>query len=394
MPTKRLSKSVVEKIQPGPRDVVIWDEALPGFGLRVKPSGVRSYVVQYRAKDTGATRRATIGRHGPLLSFDQAKKQARALLADAMRGADPVAEKTEARKAPTMRDLCDDYLTRHAIPNKRPNSVRNDRGLIDGHVLPALGRKRVRDVARRDVEDLRERMAATPYQANRALALLSKMFSLAVAWGWRPDNPARGVARFQEEKRRRWLSDAELRRLWQALERRSGQPAAEAVKLQLLTGARLGEVLGAKVGDFDLDRGVWTKPSHQTKQKRTEHLPLSAPAVELVGALCAGRAPGDWLFPGRVEGQPLREIKRFWAALTAEAGLEDYRRHDNRHTFASHLVSSGLSLEIVGQLLGHSSAETTKRYAHLADDALRNAADRFGGKVAGAGGLSRPDEKE
>jgi hypothetical protein len=131
MATQKLSKSVVEKLSPGPRDVFVWDEALPSFRVRVKPSGARSYIIQDRARDTGASRRATIGQHGPLLSFEQAKKQARALLADAMCGADPAADRVEARKAPTMSELCEDYLSRHAIPTKRPNSVRNDRSLIE-----------------------------------------------------------------------------------------------------------------------------------------------------------------------------------------------------------------------------------------------------------------------
>ena len=383
MATQKLSKSVVEKLPPGPRDVFVWDEALPGFGVRVKPSGARSYIVQYRARDTGSSRRATIGRHGPLMSFEQAKKQARALLSDAMRGADPAAERVEARKAPTMRDLCDDYLLRHAIPNKRPNSVRNDRLMIERYVAPTLGRRRVKDVTRRDIEDLRAGLSDRPYQANRLVALVSKMFALAMSWGWRADNPAKGVARYQEQKRDRWLSEEELRRLWDALERHPNRRAAGAVQLQVLTGARLGEVLGARCSDFDLDRGVWRKPSHQTKQKRTEHVPLSGAALDLLRGLIAGRNDLDaWLFPGRVEGQPLKEIKRFWASLTKMAGIEGYRLHDNRHTFASHLVSSGLSLEIVGRLLGHTSAETTKRYAHLADDALRDAAESFGGRFS------------
>lgn len=382
MATRRLTKTAVERIPPGAGDVFVWDGALPGFGVRVKPSGVRSYVIQYRNRETGASRRATIGRHGPLLSFDEARKRARALLADAMRGADPVAEKTAARKAPTVADLCEDYLTRHAIPNKRPNSVRNDRSMIDRHILPALGRMRVRDVVRRDVEDLRAGLSSTPYQANRVLALLSKMFGLAEAWGWVEGNPARGVSRHQEEKRDRWLTEDELKRLWAALERRGDQPAAGAVKLQILTGARLGEVLTARVRDFDLQRGVWTKPSHQTKQKRTEHVPLSQPAIALLAELTVLRDdPDGWLFPGRVAGRPLSDIKRFWASLIQEADLPDYRRHDNRHTFASHLVSSGLSLEIVGRLLGHTSAETTKRYAHLADDTLRDATESFGRRL-------------
>jgi integrase len=209
------------------------------------------------------------------------------------------------------------------------------------------------------------------------------MFNLAVEWKWRPDNPVKGVERYQEHKRERWLSDEELRRLCAALDEHTNTRAANAARLQLLTGARLGEVLSSRKEDFDLDRGVWTKPSHQTKQKRTEYLPLGAQALALVASIIEVSDPNSpFLFPGNKPSQPLREIKKFWSALMRKAGITNYRRHDNRHTYASHLVSSGLSLEIVGRLLGHTTATTTKRYAHLADDPFRVATDRFGSKVA------------
>ncbi|MEQ8652023.1 MAG: tyrosine-type recombinase/integrase [Kiloniellales bacterium] len=382
MAVQRLSKAVVEKLKAGSNDLLVWDETLPGFGVRVKQSGVRSYVVQYRNSQTGRSRRATIGKHGPLLTFDQAKRQARALLADAMRG-DGVAEtRRAARTAPTVRDLCQDYIERHAKPNKRPKSVKDDQSMIDRIVLPALGDKRVGEVTRREIEDLHLRSKDRPYRANRVLALLSKMFNLAVQWEWRGDNPVKGLKRYSEEKRERWLSDTELHRLWEAVEAHPNRRAANAVKLQVLTGARLGEVLQARRDAFDLDRGVWTKPSHQTKQKRTEHVPLSAQALGLVAAIDQSLPEGEvWLFPGKKAGRPLRDIKRFWASILGQTGIKDYRRHDNRHTYASHLVSDGLSLEVVGRLLGHTSPLTTKRYAHLADDPLRKATEVFGKKL-------------
>lgn len=176
------------------------------------------------------------------------------------------------------------------------------------------------------------------------------------------------MTRFQEDKQDRGLSDVELERLWSALEAHSNRRAAMAIQLRILTGARLGEVLSARRNDFDLERGVWTKPSHQTKQKRTEHVPLSATAVALVSqAISSSDQDSQWLFPGNKPGRHLTDVKRFWNSVLADAVIEDYRRHDNRHTYASQLVSSGLSLEIVGRLLGHSQPQTTQRYAHLAD---------------------------
>jgi integrase len=225
-------------------------------------------------------------------------------------------------------------------------------------------------------------MKITPYQANRFLALLSKMLSLAVKWGWRTDNPVKGIERFQEERRERWLSDRELSQLLSVLIAHPNQRAANAVRLQLLTGARLGEVLNARWSDFDLDRGVWTKPSHHTKQKRTEHIPLSGPTLALLIEMREKADPNEAnLLPGNASGRPLQDIKKFWKAVTEQAGIADYRLHDNRHTHASHLVSSGLSLEIVGRLLGHTNPTTTKRYAHIADSPLRAATERFGAKL-------------
>jgi integrase len=384
MIAEKLSKTVVERIKAADQDVAVWDETLPGFGVRVKPSGVRSYMIQYRARNTGASKRLTIGQHGPLLTFDQAKKQARAMLADAMRGADPVEARRATRRAPTVADLAADYLERHAIPKKRPKSVRDDRAMLDNIILPKLGAKKVASIGRRDIEAIHVAMKERPYQANRVLSLMSKMFNLAVEWQWRPDNPAKGIERYEEQKRDRWLSDDELRRLCTALDEHPNRRAANAVRLQLLTGARLGEVLTSRKEDYDLQRGVWTKPSHQTKQKRTEHLPLSAQALALIASIIEMSEPDSrFLFPGNKPGQPLREIKKFWSTVMRKAGITNYRRHDNRHTYASHLVSSGLSLEIVGRLLGHTTATTTKRYAHVADDPLRAATDRFGLKIDG-----------
>jgi len=383
MSQQKLTKLAVEQIPAQGEDVVVWDTALPGFGVRVKPTGVRSYIIQYRDRTTGASKRMTIGQHGALLTFDQAKKHARGILADALRGQDPVGERRAVRKAPNMANLASDYLDRHAVPKKRPKSVRDDRAMLETVILPAVGTKKVASIERRDIESMHLHLSDRPYQANRVLALFSKMLNLAVEWGWRRDNPAKGIQRYREEKRDRWLTDEELSRLVRVLENHPNIRAANAVRLQLLTGARMGEVLKAERKDFDLDRGVWTKPSHHTKQKRREHVPLSRPAQDLVSFIVARTEPDSpYLFPGNIPGEPLQDIKKFWSMVMREAGIENYRRHDNRHTFASHLVSSGLSLEIVGRLLGHTNPTTTHRYAHLADNPLRLATARFGDKIA------------
>lgn len=383
MPTQKLTKSIVDKLGTGASDEIYWDAGLPGFGIRVKPNGTKSYVVQYRNRETGRSRRKTIGKHGPLMSFAQARDIASGLLADVIRGGDPVAQAKSLRDAPTVGDLGRQYLETHAIPKKRAKSVANDRSMLNRLVLPRLGRLKVAEVTHKDVQLLHNALAETPYQANRTLALLSKMFELSAKWNWRKDNPARGVDKYPEEKRYRWLNNEELERLLSALDAHPNQVGANAIRLQLLTGARIGEVLSAKWTDFDLDRGTWTKPSHHTKQKRTEHLPLSGPTVRLLTDMRDKYAKtSGYLFPGKSPERPIVDLKKFWRSVTREADLSDYRIHDNRHTHASHLVSGGVSLAIIGKLLGHTNPLTTQRYAHLADDPLREAAEKFAEKFS------------
>lgn len=382
MPKMKLSKSVVEKLGTDDRENVFWDDALHGFGVRVKPNGTKSYIVQYRNRITGRSRRQTIGQVGPLLSFANARKEAMRLLSEAAQGGDPVEAKQTARQAETIADLADQYLTHHAKPKKRQKSIANDVSMLNAIIIPELGNRKVAEVGHRDIQALHNSLHEVPYRANRTLALLSKMFALSVRWGWRYDNPATGVERFPENKRHRWLSDAELARLVAALNEHPNQNAANAIRLQLLTGARIGEVLTAKWVDFDLNRGVWIKPSHHTKQKRTEHLPLSGVAISLLKTMrCEAETSNPHVFPGKVPGQPIKELKRFWKAITSAAEITNYRIHDNRHTHASHLVSSGLSLPVVGRILGHTNPLTTQRYAHLADDPLRDAVEVMARKM-------------
>ena len=240
MAQQKLTKVAVEQIPAQGEEVVVWDTALPGFGVRVKRTGVRSYIIQYRDRTTGTSKRMTIGQHGALLTFDQAKKQARGILADALRGQDPVGERRAVRRAPNMADLASDYLERHAVPKKRPKSVRDDRAMLENVILPAVGTKKVASIERRDIESMHLRLNDRPYQANRLLALISKMLNLAVEWGWRRDNPAKGIQRYREEKRDRWLTDEELSRLVRVLEEHPNMRAANAVSAPIVDRSQNG----------------------------------------------------------------------------------------------------------------------------------------------------------
>lgn len=242
MPNVRLTKSSIDNLVAANRDTIYWDDGLPGFGLRVKTTGVKSFVVQYRNKQTGRSKRKTLGKYGPTLSLGAARDMARNLLAQVVRGGDPVAEGRSLRKSPTVSLLADQYMTEHAIPKKRPGSVRNDRSMLDKYILPKLGKLKVIEVTHQHILKLHNQMRDTPYQANRTIALMSKMFELSVRWGLRSNNPVRGIEKYAEKKRDRWLSDDELKRLLEALSDHPNQIAANAIRFQLLTGARIGEV--------------------------------------------------------------------------------------------------------------------------------------------------------
>ncbi|MGH7032494.1 MAG: tyrosine-type recombinase/integrase, partial [Stellaceae bacterium] len=247
----------------------------------------------------------------------------------------------------------------------RKRTAEADRATLNQIIRPRLGSKKVAEVAHTDIEALHRKLRATPYRANRVVALLSKMFALSVKWGMRPDNPARGIERYQEHRRERYLRPDEIARLGAALDAHPNQQSANAVRLLLLTGARRGEVLGARWSDIDLEAGVWTKPGATTKQKTIHRVPLSEAAVSLLKGIKAGdeakaqraREAGKFyqhsrfVFPGKGPDEHLGEIKHFWASICETAKIEGARIHDLRHTYASLLASEGSSLPIIGQLL-------------------------------------------
>lgn len=400
----KITDALVKSLEPpagGNR--ITYDDEIKGFGIRVTAAGAKAFVVTYRA--AGRQRRITIGSY-PDWKVAAARDEAARIKREVDRGNDPMGERHAERAAPTVAELGERYLEEHG-PRKREMSLRDDKAMITKVINPAIGAIKVEAVKRSDIADLHRKMTArAPIRANRVLALLSKMFSLANAWEIRDDNPAKGIERNPEERRERYLKPAELLRLTEALNAHGDQASANIVRLLLLTGARRGEVLNATWAQFDLEEGVWTKPSATTKQKRVHRVPLNAPALALLvamheaslaareKALKLGRASQEViearaarLFPGlkSTKDAAQGDLKKSWAAICKAADLDCLRLHDLRHSYASFLASAGLSLPVIGALLGHTQPATTARYAHLLDDPLRQATERVGAIVtAGA----------
>lgn len=377
--SQKLTKRFVESIQPHEEnELLVWDSELKGFGVRVFPSGRRTYFVQYR-NQFGGTRRKKIGVHG-VTTAELARDEAKKLLGEVAKGEDPSKAFQKAKLKPTFEELASKYMEVYAKPNKKSKSCLEDQAMLKNIILKKLKGKKVEEITTYDIQHLHHELREKPYMANRVRALLSKMFNLAIQWQWVTFNPVKSINKYQEQKRDRWLNDQELQKLYDVLDLYHNQSVANAIRLLVLTGSRKNEVLGAMWDQFDLEKGVWTKPAHSTKQKKIVHLPLSTQVINLLKEI-KEQAATPYLFPGKVPGTPLKDIKKGWQTISKQAGLLKVRLHDLRHTHASHLVSSGLSLSIVGKLLGHTQASTTQRYAHLADEPLRQAAEFFGSKV-------------
>ncbi len=373
--SEKISEKIVKNLAPPKHgNRILYDSQIPGFGVRITAAGAISFILNYHIH--GRERRFTIGKH-PEWSVLAARNRALELRRKVNEGVDPLEEREQDRTQPTMNVLCAEYLEHHALVHKRPHSVRDDKQMIAGIIAPKMGTLRISAVSRQGVAKLHASLKPTPYLANRVLALLSKMFSLAIEWHWVRINPAQGIPRFHEDRRERWLQPKELQRFIEALNAYQNQNVADAFRLLLLTGSRKSEVLTAEWSMFDLQQGLWTKPSSRTKEKQIEHIPLSVQALELLTRMKQHSDGTGFLFPG-LNGKPRTTLRIAWSQICKPAGLTNVRVHDLRHSYASYLVSNGVSLHVVGKLLGHSQAQTTQRYAHVAHQSLRDASNLFG----------------
>jgi integrase len=385
----KITKRAVDALKPadGGAETVLWDSELKGFGARVQRGGTKSYVLHYRVgTGRGAPlRKLTIGRHGSPWTPDSARSEATRLLGLVESGGDPATDKIARKDAPTVTDLAERFLAEHAEAKRKSSTAAEYKRLLDKIILPALGKRKVADITRADLTKLHHANRAAPYQANRVLAVVGKMFNLAERWGLRPDasNPCRHVEKFTEKKRERMLSPVERARLGDALAVYGGSPyTVAAIKLLVFTGARVGEVLGLRWEWIDFERGEARLPDSKTGVK-TLHFP--PPALSVLEEL--PRLDGNpYVIAGAKSGAAMVNLEKPWRAIRKAAALEDVRLHDLRHAFASVAASSGMGLPIIGKMLGHSQPATTARYAHLASDPVKAAAAAVAGKIAAAMG--------
>lgn len=419
MPALRLTKTAIDQLEaPAKGSAWYWDDEVPGFGLRVRAGGRIVYVFRYALGRRARQKRISIGVHGPVWTPARAREKAKSMLGAVADGKDPMTERLEGKRRLTVREWGARYVAEVSEVHKGTATAAADKRNLELHVYPLIGSERLDLVTRGRVAHLHRSMREIGPTANRVLALLSHMFNVARNWGLLPEshsNPARGVQRFEETPRERYLDDSELRRLSVALDALQAlaarpweerQPAAKkdepsagislqalyAIRLCILTGARAGEIAGLRWEHVDLEAGLALIP--RPKEKRPKRLVLVQAAVDLLKSI---ERMGEWVFPGRMSGaMRSASITQGWGQVRAKAKLDGVHLHDLRHTFASVAIEAGLDLPQLGGLLGHASPVTTQRYAHLRDHARRAAATVTAAAIerAMAGVVAQAEKKE
>jgi integrase len=407
----KITKRLVDGLKPGPADLTIFDTDVPGFAVRVRKTGGMSYAVEYKAgRGRGApTRRVTIGAIGKMTP-DEARAAAKMVLGSVAHGEDPAAQKASERRALPLGEVIDAFFREHVETKRKASTAVWMRDALERIVKPALGSMKADRVTRQDATRLHSSMSNRPVQANRTLAILGALYSWAGKNGYveEGENPARGVEKFPERSRERFLTNEEFGRLADALRQGGtiGLPytvdetkpnakhapkadarwtkldplAIAAIRLLMLTGARLREILHAKWEYVDFERSVMFLPDSKTGRKP---IYLSAAALAILSEVPRIEA-NPFIIAGTKDDAPRADLKKPWAAVTKAAGLEGVRIHDLRHSFASVGAGASLGLPIIGKLLGHSQASTTQRYAHLAADPMRRAVETIGATIAAA----------
>jgi len=406
--TKRAVDGIV--VRTGASETILWDTEIKGFGVRARRGGAKTYILHYRAGKGRAAplRKITIGKQGSPWTPETARIEAKRLVGQVASGGDPCCDRAAGKKAITVAELCDVYLE-EGTAHKKASTIRNDRSRVEHHIKPLIGRKRVDTLTRGEIErllvDVKEGKTAAqkcrrpagslpaggPGAAGQCVTLVSTLLTFAVKRGLREDNPARGIKKPPVRKMERFLSEDEIARLAATVELEamsSGDPyPTAAIKLLLFTGCRRGEILTLCWEHVDFERQCLRIPDSKTGAKVVF---LNAPAVEVLKGL--PRIAGNrHVIAGSKKASPLSGLDKIWYRVRGAAKLSDVRLHDLRHSFASVGISGGLSLPLIGALLGHKHATTTARYAHLSADPIRAANETIGARLAAAMARNKAD---
>ena len=397
--TKNITERLVQSLKPPAKGCYyVFDTEPRGFAVRITAVGTRTFTLDYR-NARGENRRYNIGQWSETMSVAKAVSHARKLLGQIEDGHDPVQEKKDKRQklldAPTVADLKKSFYEKYVLVENGEDQRRNARDLLK-KVEDRWGRMKPDDVTQGDVKNLHNSMRDTPYRANRMLSVISKMFN----WGVDNDglcskNPAKGVERFDEDKRVAWLTEQQLQNLDRAISE-YGEESAELIRLLMLTGYRRREWMRARKVQFDMAHATWTKPSHSVKKREWEQVRLGKPVMEVLRRVMASNPESEFLFPGKVKGKPRTTIRKTWEQVLRKAGLVQernvtskagnvlkrykplFRLHDLRHSYASWLAEHGKPLLVIQKALGHLDPMTTDRYSHIADQSAVGAQDDFG----------------
>jgi integrase len=388
-----LTDAAAREFLAAPTGNFLWDEdapgrpdsAVPGFGLRK----TKAWVYRYRTCDDATQRQMRIGPF-PKVKAETARRRAQTIADEVARGNDPQAKKTARRRAATVDQLVERFEAEH-LSQRRETTRKDYGGLLRREIIPALTGMKVDNVTQDDIEAITKKLTAEGHlhQSNRAAAVCSILFKLALRWQMRTDgkNPAAHLPHHREEPRARYLDGEEIAGLINVLADFPEVASANVVRLLLLTGARRSEVMGMKWRDIDLQNGVWNRRAADLKGGRDHSVPLAGAAQQLLAQIASeqtevGQRPlPEFVFPSTSKTRHLVEIKNSWLRIRKLAGLEGVRLHDLRHTHASLAISSGASLEMVAKLLGHRKLVSSARYAHLHLSPQRRVVDTIGATI-------------
>lgn len=400
----KLSNRLIESLAPQSTRYIVWDEARKGFGLRVEVSGLKSFILRYRAAGGGRnapSREMVIGRFGTW-NADEARKEAGKFLNEVDVGQDPAADRARKRTELTITQLCELYL-KEGTANKKASTLAIDKGRIERHIVPLLGKRLVSEIDSRDIRRFMQDVAKGKTKADiktkfrgraiveggkgtatRTVGLLGGIFSFAIEEKMRTDNPVRGVKRFADKKGERFLSGSELASLGEAIRQVEAQGANQfaiaIIRLLTFTGARKSEITKLKWQEVDFERSCLRL---QDSKSGAKVVPLGPAALTILSEFTMASG-SPFVFPAEAGGFAFQGTEKVWAKIKIAAGFTDLRIHDLRHSFASVGILAGNNLTIIGKLLGHADVKTTARYAHLADDPVKQAANRISNSIAAA----------